>query len=843
MARYRAHSSGGIVIELWLSLVPVVCCAQEPASAQEPQTRPEAEAAEAAGPLEGHSFHGEAFDEGPRQAAYLMPLPASVHFPITTASDLAARLFDQGVGQLHGFWYFEAERSFRQVADLDPSCALAFWGMAMANVENERRARSFAHEAWLRREHGDARERAHVEALARYYGVDRDEAPAAEPTETEADPLGPEGGEGQPAEAAEAADDIPARGSEADRARRKRLVEDLERILFEHPDDVETKAFLVNQIWLNDYRAGMSISSRQANQALLAEIFEAQPDHPAHHYRIHLWDGEGTAQQAVDSALACGPSWPSVAHMWHMGGHIFDRLGRSDDAAWQQEASARVDHAHMMRDHVLPDQIHNFAHNNEWLVRSLRQCGRVREALDLARNMIELPRHPRWNRLDKRGCSASHGRARLFGTLEQFELWDELVATCATMYLEPSSAAGDEALRAFLLGEAHAHRGDEAARLEQVARLDELIEAEKRSRAADAERAEEEALAREDGQEAVADAVAKAWAAHDATFEDLRGKRAALDALADLLAGRAVEAALARLEDEEVPREHLARLCLESADAEALEGDARAARLERAVELARAAREKRESWAYPTANLAHVLERAGRREEALAVFRELRARSARFDLDLPVFQRLAPLAEAEGLPADWRVPYEPPADVGARIDLETLGPARWSPPPAPAFRAPDAEGAVLASSDLAGRPTLLILFLGFGCLHCVEQLEAFGPRAEEFRAAGIEIVAIGTDSLEKLRATRGREDFSFPILADPQLTAFHAYRAYDDFEDMPLHGTFLIDGAGRERWRDVSFEPFTDAEFLLAECQRLLGLPGPRPEHGAGATDRARGLR
>lgn len=41
---------------------------------------------------------------------------------------------------------------------------------------------------------------------------------------------------------------------------------------------------------------------------------------------------------------------------------------------------------------------------------------------------------------------------------------------------------------------------------------------------------------------------------------------------------------------------------------------------------------------------------------------------------------------------------------------------------------------------------------------------------------------------------------------------------------MPLHGTFLADGAGRVRWLDVSFEPFTEIEWLLAESKRLLGL-------------------
>ena len=37
---------------------------------------------------------------------------------------------------------------------------------------------------------------------------------------------------------------------------------------------------------------------------------------------------------------------------------------------------------------VLPDQIHNFAHNNEWCTRSLRNHGRVSEAVSLAKNMV-----------------------------------------------------------------------------------------------------------------------------------------------------------------------------------------------------------------------------------------------------------------------------------------------------------------------------------------------------------------------------------------------------------------------------------------------------------------------
>src|SRR5205823_4764264 len=94
-------------------------------------------------PIPGHSMNGEAFNEGPRQAAVLMGGTGAVQFPVTTKSDLAQKFFTQGVGQLHGFWYFEAERSFRQVAALDPDCAMAYWGMAMANINNLKRAADF----------------------------------------------------------------------------------------------------------------------------------------------------------------------------------------------------------------------------------------------------------------------------------------------------------------------------------------------------------------------------------------------------------------------------------------------------------------------------------------------------------------------------------------------------------------------------------------------------------------------------------------------------------------------------------------------------------------------------
>jgi len=114
-------------------------------------------------------------------------------------------------------------------------------------------------------------------------------------------------------------------------------------------------------------------------------------------------------------------------------------------------------------------------------------------------------------------------------------------------------------------------------------------------------------------------------------------------------------------------------------------------------------------------------------------------------------------------------------------------------------------------------------------------LQAFAPKYEEFRKAGIEIVAVSSDNVEDLKISHDNYDpkgFPFPLVADHELKVFKAYRCYDDFENLVLHGTFLIDAQGLVRWQDISFEPFMNVDFALQESKRLLSqpvaTPGPR---------------
>jgi Flp pilus assembly protein TadD len=74
-----------------------------------------------------------------------------------------------------------------------------------------------------------------------------------------------------------------------------------------------------------------------------------------------------------------------------------------------------------------------------------------------------------------------------------------------------------------------------------------------------------------------------------------------------------------------------------------------------ALALARKAVDESPDEAYPLALLADLSWRAGHATEAQEAFRKLRPLSAAVDLDVPLFQRLTPIARSLALPADWRV--------------------------------------------------------------------------------------------------------------------------------------------------------------------------------------------
>jgi peroxiredoxin len=251
---------------------------------------------------------------------------------------------------------------------------------------------------------------------------------------------------------------------------------------------------------------------------------------------------------------------------------------------------------------------------------------------------------------------------------------------------------------------------------------------------------------------------------------------------------------------------------------------------EDALKSASAAVKSGAEQARPLATQAYLLHITKKSAEAKAAFEHLRRIAPQLDLDVQCFARLAPLAESLGLSADWRKPQPTAKDVGLRPPLDDLGPFRWQPSTAPAWSLTDRNQQKFSLGALRGKPVVLIFYLGKGCVHCMDQLNAFDPMAVEFEKQGITLLAVSTDTSAGLRDTFIGYDakdrhFNFPLLSDPTLKTFRKYRAYDDFEGTPLHGTFLIDANGKMRWQEISYEPFMAPKFLLDEAKRLLAHP------------------
>src|SRR5579862_9655128 len=56
-----------------------------------------------------------------------------IHFPISCTS-LSQRLFDNGLARLHSLRFRESEGAFTAIAQAEPECAIAYWGIAMSRL-------------------------------------------------------------------------------------------------------------------------------------------------------------------------------------------------------------------------------------------------------------------------------------------------------------------------------------------------------------------------------------------------------------------------------------------------------------------------------------------------------------------------------------------------------------------------------------------------------------------------------------------------------------------------------------------------------------------------------------
>lgn len=284
---------------------------------------------------------------------------------VTTASPQAQAFFNQGLRLAYGFNHDEAARSFARAAQLDPTCAMCFWGVALVlgpNYNMPMLAES-APAAWdaLQRARQLAPRTTPVEQALITALVQRYPGPEALPPEKMA-PFN---------EAyASAMADVAAR----------------------YPDDLDVQtlhaeALMDRNPWKLWSLDGAPAPGTEQIVATLESVLTRDPHHlGANHYYIHAVEASPHPEKAEPSADRLGALAPKAGHIVHMPAHIYQRVGRYADASESNRKAAAADLAYQKqakpRGHVYPMYT---SHNFGFLAYSASMEGRKQETLEAAR--------------------------------------------------------------------------------------------------------------------------------------------------------------------------------------------------------------------------------------------------------------------------------------------------------------------------------------------------------------------------------------------------------------------------------------------------------------------------
>jgi len=240
-------------------------------------------------------------DETDRQGTEKETLGA-VNFQ-TSCNEDVDEVFTRGIALLHSFEYPEARADFQAVAEQDPACGIAHWGVAM----------TYLHPVWpspmtaerftagnIAAEKAETvgastdRERAYIETARAFYG----------------------------------------HGVERPHRVRAQAWSDAMHELSEHfPDDTEATIFYALSLLGTSDPTDATLGNQKQAAALLNELFPSQRNHPGiAHYLIHSLDYPALADQGLPAALVYAQIAPSSSHALHMPSHIFTRLGMWDES-------------------------------------------------------------------------------------------------------------------------------------------------------------------------------------------------------------------------------------------------------------------------------------------------------------------------------------------------------------------------------------------------------------------------------------------------------------------------------------------------------------------------------
>jgi tetratricopeptide (TPR) repeat protein len=359
---------------------------------------------------------------------------------VTTTSADAQRYFNQGLCFLFAFNHDEAIRSFREAARLDPNCAMAWWGIAIANgphINNPIVPPERAKAAWdaltkarVLAAKAAPIERALIEALAARY---------ADPQPDDRKPLD---------EAYAAA---------------------MRPVWKSSPTDADVGAMFAEAMmdlrpWDLWTAVGQPQPGTEEIVATLEAVLTQSPDHPlALHLYVHAVEASSHPEKALAPSDRLRNLQPGLGHLVHMPSHVDVRLGRWPQAV---EANSKAITADRRYREQSPQQ--NFyriymAHNHHMLAYAAMMSGQSKLAIQAINEMSQgIPAD--W--LKENAALADGFTAMPLEVLVRFGRWDEVLAAPEPPDYLPLARA----LRHVARGIAFASKGQlEPARQEQQA--------------------------------------------------------------------------------------------------------------------------------------------------------------------------------------------------------------------------------------------------------------------------------------------------------------------------------------------------------------------------------------
>jgi tetratricopeptide (TPR) repeat protein len=259
----------------------------------------------------------------------------TVDFKVSGAPEMRSE-FIRGVALLHSFFYEEARRIFTSVAEQDPNCAMAQWGIAMTwwhpiwtpPTSDEMRAGKAAIEKAMAMKAGTDLERGFITALNSYYNTP--DSPTA-------------GLVGQSCHGPVGAPDRVVAYEKA-----------MRRLSEKYPDDFEAQTFYAFAILALGYATptDTTLAKQLQAAALLEKLWKKNPNHPGvTHYLIHSYDYPALAERGLPAARSYGSIAPWVPHALHMPSHIFTRLGMWEESIAANRSSADASRAYAAMRH------------------------------------------------------------------------------------------------------------------------------------------------------------------------------------------------------------------------------------------------------------------------------------------------------------------------------------------------------------------------------------------------------------------------------------------------------------------------------------------------------------